>query len=156
MNRSTCGRTHSSSGARISSAALVALIVLACCASAVAVARAESPARARQSIRFAFTQLKSGLRHNDGELACSRMSLPLRQQLLGEVARKTGAAGVGCVDTMGVYGRTTYEQIGPVRVLSIDVRHTRAWARSSGGGLMCFIRDGERWKLGVARECSGP
>jgi len=113
-------------------------------------AGAADPSKTKASIKLAYTEFRSGLRHSDGELACSRMTLHLRGQILGVFADELGTSGVGCEDTIDRYGRAIYNEIRNdgrhlARIALINT--TRARARTTTGGSACFRRDEGRWKL---------
>src|SRR5215211_2735400 len=74
---------------------------------APAFAQAPEPST-RTAVQRALTEFRSGLRHSDGELACSRMTLRLRQQLLAVWARETKTRGVGCEGVIDIYGSQIY------------------------------------------------
>ncbi len=121
----------------------------------LALAPASSPASSRasveRSIRTAFTEFKSGLRHADGKLTCSRMTLRYRQQILSAAA-SGGVAGVGCETFFDVNGRDIYNDIKSKKLLSISVKGSRAKAKTDAGSLIIFVRSSGRWRLDSARQ----
>lgn len=112
---------------------------------------ASSRASVERSIRTAFTEFKSGLRHADGKLTCSRMTLRYRQQILSAAA-SGGVAGVGCETFFDVNGRDFYNDIKSKKLLSISVKGSRAKAKTDAGSLIVLVRSTGRWRLDSAKS----
>lgn len=108
----------------------------------------------RGQVQNAYTEFRSGMRHEDGDLTCGRMTLAYRRQLLAAVVQE-GVAGVGCVAFIETYGREIYNsfdgrgaRLGQVtRASAISAR-----ALQQTGGSICFARVAGRWRIARADE----
>lgn len=110
---------------------------------------AVAAASAKTRIKFSYRTWRSAMRHEDGETACSLMTLKFRKGLISAVA-EGGVAGVGCETIIDVTGREVYQDQLKGRATSlsrIDVRRSRADARTNTGERVCFALDRGRWKL---------
>lgn len=104
----------------------------------------------RASVQLALTEFRSGLRHEDGELTCSRMTKRYRQKLI-DIAVDEGLRGLGCVGTINVLGRLLYDEVGStgrklVKTKIYD-RRRQARARTNSGGRICFRKQGGDWRI---------
>lgn len=103
----------------------------------------------RDHVQLALTEYRSGLRHEDGELTCSRMTLRHRREVLSAAA-SGGLAGVGCVRLIGIFGREVYNEIkddgSRVRAVTRTVRNG-ARARTTTGGAFCVRLVDRRWRI---------
>lgn len=102
------------------------------------------------AVQRAFTEFKSGLRHEDGDLACSRMTLRYRTSVLAALADQDGVAGIGCVTFIETYGREAYNEINARRLSRITVRGSYASA-SAPGTRLTFRRVDGRWRIDTSR-----
>jgi hypothetical protein len=119
-------------------------------AAAVAAAPAVAPAQEdeERAIRFAWKELRSALRHEEGAKACRRMTLKYRKQLLGAV-KDAGGGGLGCERVIDVAGREAYRAIRHLAptLRQISVHGTKARACSPGVATMSFRKQGGIWKF---------
>jgi hypothetical protein len=118
----------------------------------LAVPPAADASTLRHQVQNAYTEFRSGMRHEDGDLACGRMTLGYRIQLLAEVADE-GVAGLGCVTLIELYGREVYNEMDPRNGRLERVRRaspTRALALQRMGGSICFARVDGRWRIARA------
>lgn len=103
----------------------------------------------RDHVQLALTEYRSGLRHEDGELTCSRMTLRHRRALLSALASE-GIAGMGCVLLVEIYGREVYNDMKDtgrrVRSVTRTVRNG-ARARTTTGGTFCVRLVDRRWRI---------
>ena len=113
---------------------------------------AHAESMTKPAVQRAFTDWKSGLRHEDGERVCGRMTFRYRRELLSKIAKETGVAGLGCVSLFDSYGREIYDDTRSRRLrrISIDGRRARAVTVETGD-TVCFFRDADRrWRLNYA------
>ena len=97
------------------------------------IAPASADASEADSVRHAVTELKSGLRHNDGPKACGRMTLRLRKQIIGIfVKADPSLAGRGCADILSMYGRQIFEANGKITNIKVNGRCANFRGASSG------------------------
>lgn len=103
----------------------------------------------RDHVQLALTEFRSGLRHEDGELTCSRMTLRHRRAMLSALA-SGGIAGLGCVLVVEIYGREVYNDMKDsgrrVRSVTRTVRNG-ARARTTTGGTFCVRLVDRRWRI---------
>jgi hypothetical protein len=129
------------------------LTVVALAAGVAAPSASAAPSLHHQ-LQNAYTEFRSGLRHEDGDLTCGRMTLQYRRQILGAVADE-GVAGLGCVAFVQEYGRELYNELDPRNARLGQVKHasaTRARALQRLGGSICFARVDGRWRIARADE----
>lgn len=108
----------------------------------------------RAQLQNAYTEFRSGLRHEDGDLTCGRMTFGYRRQLLSGLAEE-GVAGLGCVAFVESYGRELYNELDPHNARLGRVRRasaTRARALQWVGGSICFAEVDGRWRIARADE----
>lgn len=111
---------------------------------------------AKRHIRQAFTDFRSGLRHENGERACGRMTLRYRRELLSGAA-EGGVAGLGCVRVIESVGRELYNTIISRTLTEITMRGDhRARAYTNANSTICFRREHGRWRLDDAAETRKP
>ena len=134
---------------RITTAAALALTLAIGVGSTAAPAASASSASLRDHVQLALTEFRSGLRHEDGELTCSRMTLRYRRGLLSAVASE-GIAGLGCVSLVDMFGREVYNDMTnngrTVRSVTRTV-HNGARARTTTGGTFCARLVDRRWRI---------
>jgi hypothetical protein len=118
---------------------------------ASAFAQAPEPST-RAAVQRALTEFRSGLRHSDGELACSRMTLRLRQQLLAVWKRETSTTGLGCEAVIEIYGSQIYDPNSGRTIRTVVFDGARARACTTTGGRANFVRERGRWRLDRAAE----
>ena len=98
------------------------------------------------AVQRAFTEWRSGLRHEDGELACSRMTRAARQAVIAAMAEE-GVTGLGCAVILNIAGRELWTSVKSRRLHAIVVRGARARAVTNVGSRVVFRRESGRWKL---------
>jgi len=132
-------------------------IALAIVLSALVCAPAASASKASDmaAMQRAVTDFKSSLRHNDGERACSRMTLKVRKQLLAIiVAEIPGHAGAGCVRMMDLYGRDVYVEFkGPTKLRGMSAHHGNCVQWRDSDGTAHGVKQRGRWKLAGSGGC---
>lgn len=133
---------------RILTAVLPLIFAIGLGSNATPVAKGASSSL-QDHVQLALTEFRSGLRHEDGELTCSRMTLRLRRVVLSALASE-GVAGLGCVMVMNIYGRELYNDMkgsgSRVRAVTRTV-HNGARARTTTGGTFCVRRVDRRWRI---------
>jgi len=98
------------------------------------------------AVQRAFTDWRSGLRHEDGERACSRMTSSARQAVIAAMAEE-GITGLGCATILDIGGRDLWSSMKSRRLHGVVVSGTRARAITNVGSRVSFRREGGRWKL---------
>lgn len=134
---------------RILTAAVLPLALVIGLGSAATPAANGASSSLREHVQLALTEYRSGLRHEDGELTCSRMTLRLRRAALSALASE-GTAGLGCVSLVEIYGRELYNDMKDsgrrVRSVTRTVRNG-ARARTTTGGTFCVRLVDRRWRV---------
>ena len=128
----------------------ILLLIVAVTATAALAVPAPAPAqeKTKASIRFAWKDLRSALRHEEGAKACRRMTLKFRRFLLGEV-KKAGGGGLGCEKVIDMAGKEAYDAIRNLgeRLGTIKVDGSKARACTPDGGILSFRKEDGIWKF---------